>query len=723
LSIASARSILLESAFKPNPQAEAIAKAIAPPTARKLAMTHLSSTFKLSATALAATLMLAACGGGDAEPPADIVPPTVVITDSEAGATASGDVTFTFTFSESVGGSFVADDVSVTGGTKGTFTMAGNGLSATLVVTPTADSAGTMVVNVATGAFVDTSGNASTVAFTASQDYSTVVSGGVSGSTGTCTTVNCTDFSAAGIGFAPFENGGGGSVMIGTDPNDANNKVVQFVKKPGDGEYFGTTITGLAGPAVLTADNKTVTLRVFSPAAGTNFLLKFEGGTGGPAVTEKDVASTVANEWETLSFVMPAAGTYSTVVLFPNGRSSVSANTTIYVDELKFPAAAVVPPVSGCVSPSCIDFSAAGIGFAPFENGGGGTVAVVTDPSDATNKVAKFVKKAGDGDYFGTTITGLGANVVLTPTARTVTMRVFSPAAGKNFLLKFEGGTGGALPTEKDVVTTKANEWETLTFVLPDSGTYSTIVLFPNGRSPVSADTTFYVDDIKFPATATTGGGGGSSGFTGGIFAADYVGDLFVNSKTALGGDVGFFFDDRLVSTKAYDYAGVAGLAQNPGGVPNFYFGFGLNAPAITNAYFGAFIKAPGNAVVDASAFANIKVNVWGPDQLFKAGTFPALKVVMQGPAVSGCASNSGGSEVSATFQTTSQGAAAVYNIPLANFSIVTACSGETTVAQVLAKLAQVNILLEGTNIQYVNKDGDGVAFTNGLNVGSIKFD
>jgi hypothetical protein len=58
-----------------------------------------------------------------------------------------------------------------------------------------------------------------------------------------------------------------------------------------------------------------------------------------------------------------------------------------------------------------------------------------------------------------------------------------------------------------------------------------------------------------------------------------------------------FFFDDRLVATKACGHAGVAGLARNPGGVPNFYFGFDLNPPAIRNALFVAFVKAPGNGV------------------------------------------------------------------------------------------------------------------------------
>ena len=113
--------------------------------------------FAMTTLALAASL--AACGGGgDASAPRDLTPPTVNITDNVAAATATGPVTFTFSFSEAVTG-FTADDVSVTNGSKGSFSMASDALSATLVVTPTASTSGTLTVSVATGAFADASGN------------------------------------------------------------------------------------------------------------------------------------------------------------------------------------------------------------------------------------------------------------------------------------------------------------------------------------------------------------------------------------------------------------------------------------------------------------------------------------------------------------------------------------------------------------------------------------
>ena len=135
----------------------------------------------LLATALAAAA-LSGCGGGDAEAPPppvgsvppnagpDTTPPTVTIASNVSAPTATGPVTFTFVFSEDVGTSFEAADVTVTGGTAGTFTRI-DGRQATLVVTPTPGVAGTITVSVAAGSFADIAGNAYTASATLSKDY------------------------------------------------------------------------------------------------------------------------------------------------------------------------------------------------------------------------------------------------------------------------------------------------------------------------------------------------------------------------------------------------------------------------------------------------------------------------------------------------------------------------------------------------------------------------
>ena len=118
-------------------------------------MTALHQPLRLSALSLAMAALLTACGGGDALPPgsatvvpaasgADTVAPVLSISSSAAGGVATGDVTFTFTFNESVGASFTADDIVVTGGTKGTFFLKDTS-TATLVVTPAPNATGSRV--------------------------------------------------------------------------------------------------------------------------------------------------------------------------------------------------------------------------------------------------------------------------------------------------------------------------------------------------------------------------------------------------------------------------------------------------------------------------------------------------------------------------------------------------------------------------------------------------
>ena len=102
----------------------------------------------LTACALAASLFLSGCGGAEGT---DTVAPTVAITSAAVGST----VTFTFTFSEALGtgtgDALTKDEVTVQGGTAGTFNVV-DSTHATLVVTATA---ATVSVSVAANKFAD----------------------------------------------------------------------------------------------------------------------------------------------------------------------------------------------------------------------------------------------------------------------------------------------------------------------------------------------------------------------------------------------------------------------------------------------------------------------------------------------------------------------------------------------------------------------------------------
>ncbi|MDH6097658.1 Ig-like domain-containing protein [Anabaenopsis sp. FSS-46] len=88
----------------------------------------------------------------------DTVEPTVSIA-SNAPEIATSPITYTFTFSEAVTG-FTADDITVTNGTKGTFTQV-SGTVYTLAVNPNANFDGELTVAVAGEAAQDAAGNPS----------------------------------------------------------------------------------------------------------------------------------------------------------------------------------------------------------------------------------------------------------------------------------------------------------------------------------------------------------------------------------------------------------------------------------------------------------------------------------------------------------------------------------------------------------------------------------
>ena len=104
------------------------------------------------------------------------VVPTLVITDNVSGTAviATNDVTFTFTFSEDVGTSFVVSDVGVTNGTKGACVRV-NATTYTLKVTPLPNFSGTMKVRVNAFSFANLAENENNVFTELSQLVNTLI--------------------------------------------------------------------------------------------------------------------------------------------------------------------------------------------------------------------------------------------------------------------------------------------------------------------------------------------------------------------------------------------------------------------------------------------------------------------------------------------------------------------------------------------------------------------
>ena len=99
----------------------------------------------------------------------DTLAPTVRITDNISATTATGAITYTFTYSEDMTG-FDINDVTISAGSKGAFTTISPSSVYTLVISPPAGT-GTLTVGVATGAATDLAGNGNTVATNNTQAY------------------------------------------------------------------------------------------------------------------------------------------------------------------------------------------------------------------------------------------------------------------------------------------------------------------------------------------------------------------------------------------------------------------------------------------------------------------------------------------------------------------------------------------------------------------------
>jgi Bacterial Ig-like domain len=330
---------------------------------------------------------------------------------------------------------------------------------------------------------------------------------------------------------APTLTGFGGAEdsSLVADPSNGANKVVKVIKSATAEVWAGTTVSNLAGNAVapigFTATNKSITVRVWSPTAGTPVRLKAENATDGSKSVETEATTTVAAGWQTLSFnfANPATGTpalnlatvYNKLSIFFNfgtGGAAAGGARTYYFEDIVYPmAAATTPPTTPSFTP--ITFDAAGVVYTLTGFGGAEDASLQNDPAGGVGKVARVIKSAGAETWAGATVsTGAGLSIGTVPfsaTAKTITVRVYAPASGKPVRLKLEDATDPTRSVETEAMTTAANAWQTLSFnfanqatgtaALNLSYTFNKASIFFNfGTGGAAGAGTWYFDDVAF---------------------------------------------------------------------------------------------------------------------------------------------------------------------------------------------------------------------------------
>ena len=350
---------------------------------------------------------------------------------------------------------------------------------------------------------------------------------------------------------------GGTSSQIIADPTDGSNSVAATIKSNTAETFAGTTLGGTIGfvdPLPFTSTETTMSVRVWSPTAGTPVRLKVEDA-GDPTISvETETLTTVASQWETLvfDFSNEATGTaalnlsssYNLATIFFNfgTTGSDAGEQTYYWDDVEFGGDSGGGGGGG--GNAIIDLPLTfedDIAWADaITNFEGGDLTIVDNPDQNGNissKVARMIKGAG-ATFAGSIIT-LTDNIDFTA-GTDFTISVWAPRPNTTMLFKIENESDPNLSYEQELTIAESQQWVDITFDMSganQANTYKKLVfIFDNGTAgDGSADYTWYFDNIN-QSTGDGGGGGGNASaprnpvdFESGGFGADWTWTVFEN--------------------------------------------------------------------------------------------------------------------------------------------------------------------------------------------------
>jgi hypothetical protein len=309
---------------------------------------------------------------------------------------------------------------------------------------------------------------------------------------------------------ADFIDFDGGVATVLSNPQaggiNTSSTVAQIVRDGGE-VWAGSKIALDANLDFSTLN--AITMKVFTSApAGTTVKFKLEG-TGS---TERDVQTTVSNEWEVLTWDFTGESTdFNTLVfMFDFGNlGNGSASSTFLFDDIEqlFGGTHIDLPV---------DFEGSTVNYT-MSDFGGNVSSLVQDPLNPDNTVIQVIKTSEAETWAGTTIgtpAGFASNIPLTLTDSKMTVSVWSPTAGTLIRLKVEDSDDPTHTCETQTNTTVAGGWEVLEFDFTNQApgteslsvglsmgwTYNMASIFFNFDTDgaTAGETTYYFDNVSF---------------------------------------------------------------------------------------------------------------------------------------------------------------------------------------------------------------------------------
>ncbi|MBL7135885.1 MAG: T9SS type A sorting domain-containing protein [Candidatus Marinimicrobia bacterium] len=246
---------------------------------------------------------------------------------------------------------------------------------------------------------------------------------------------------------------------------------------------------------------------IYSPAAGRNVLFRIEVFNDYTIGKEIQATTTVANEWETLTFDFSGteSGKYGKIVLFMD-FGGTDVGDIWYFDNVR----QAQPPIrydDGLL----VDFENKN----PYWFNWGCVFDVVFNPDasgiNKSEKVGYFLTNDPDFTWEGAVVVERYVLFDFSEGA-VFKMKVYAPYADRSFLFQLEHFDDANLPYGRVFVvatTTVYDEWEELSFDFGDmvppleSGFYSKIVVMPDFMA-TNVDEEWYFDDIVFEGKPTT---------------------------------------------------------------------------------------------------------------------------------------------------------------------------------------------------------------------------
>jgi hypothetical protein len=158
-----------------------------------------------------------------------------------------------------------------------------------------------------------------------------------------------------------------------------------------------------------------------------------------------------------------------------------------------------------------LDFEGAGYTVVDWLNALTTTPTILADPTGGGNgNVLRIVKNAGRPDYAGAEIQAPQRRIPFSATEQKIKVKFYSPAQGKQILLRVQVGSTLAEEATAGAYTTVTNGWETLTFdfsaatpALNLNLGYNRLIVIPDyDNQDEDLNRTYYVAEIAFDGKA-----------------------------------------------------------------------------------------------------------------------------------------------------------------------------------------------------------------------------